>query len=402
MEHILKMEVRREDALKEAKEIREVIKKEDRAMTDEERDKFNRLMEKVDNIDEEIRQEKELAERAAQKKKPDPEKERAEWRSLGEFVRAVYANPADKRLQDRFVEVEERQQQMAVGEDGGFLVPDQFADDLLTVQPDEAIVRPRARVFPGGGDADFHIPALQYSGNNMFAGANVTWIDEGKLKNETDIEFKRITLHPFEVAAWIPVTDKLMRNAAMIEQIVRAQLRGALIDAEEATFLTGAGGAQPTGIIGHAATIQVNRNNANQVDYDDLAEMLSVYRGRGGVWIVGRDVLPQLMDLQDPANGYIWQPSARDGNPGRLFGMPVLFSDHSPALGTAGDVVLADLSNYLIKDGIGVAISASPHVRFTQNQTIIKAFKTVDGIPWLTGPLPTTVPTSPFVQLHTP
>jgi HK97 family phage major capsid protein len=79
--------------------------------------------------------------------------------------------------------------------------------------------------------------------------------------------------------------------------------------------------------------------------------------------------------------------------------MPVLFSDDSPALGADGDVVLADLSNYLIGDGGGVAIAASSEFMFTSNMTVIKAWKLVDGSPWLTGPLPTSIPTSPFVQL---
>lgn len=62
--------------------------------------------------------------------------------------------------------------------------------------------------------------------------------------------------------------------------------------------------------------------------------------------------------------------------------------------------MLADLSYYLIGDGDGISIAVSPHVKFLENMTVIKAWKTVDGTPWLNAPLPTTVPTSPFVQLN--
>lgn len=379
--------------------VRELCKDNLSAEDVEKRDK---MMADVKRMEAEIAAEEELQRIEAQKAKrqTDPEKDKAEWRSLGEFVQAVALNPNDKRLRGR--EVEDRQQSQSVGAEGGFLVPDVFSPQLLTVTPDEAIVRPRARVFTGGtsvGFGELHIPALQYSGNNMYAGAQVQWIDEAGDKPETDIQFKRITLHPFEVAAHVQVTDRLMKSASMVEGIVGTQLRGALIDAEEDAFLNGAGGAQPTGIINHAATIQIARNGAGAVVYQDLADMLAVFRGRRGVWITGRDVLPQLMVLQDANNNYVWQPSARDGNPGTIFGMPVLFSDHSPALGDPGDVVLADLSYYLIGDGQGISIAASPHFMFTNNVTVIKAWKTVDGSPWLTGPLPTSVPTSPFVQL---
>jgi HK97 family phage major capsid protein len=402
MRNIETMKGKLAERTKEARALIEAAQKEERSLTAEEREKQDKLMNDIrdmqaDIVAEEILQEQES--RAA-KVPDDPEKDLAEWRSLGDFVHAVAKNPNDKRLKGR--EAEERIQSQGTGLEGGFLVPDIFASTLLTVSPDEAIVRPRAQTFGGASSTGFgelHIPALQYSGNNMYAGAVVQWIGEGQPKPETDIEFKRITLHPYEVAAHVQVTDRLLRNASMIEQVVSTQLRGALIAAEENAFLNGAGGVQPTGIIGHAATIGVARAGAAAVVYQDLADMLAVFWGKRGVWITGRDMLPQLMDLQDPNNNYVWQPNARDGNPGTIFGMPVLFSDDSPALGLDGDVVLADLSNYLIGDGGGVAIAASSDFLFTSNMTVIKAWKLVDGSPWLTGPLPTSIPTSPFVQL---
>ena len=385
-------------------EVRSMVKdaeKEERSLSAEEAEKKDKLMADIKRMEAEIADEEELQRIEARKAKSagDSEKDKAEWRSLGEFVQTVIQNPHDKRLVDRY---EERQQSQGVGAEGGFLVPDVFSSELLTVSPDEAIIRPRARVFGGGSGENFgelHIPALQYSGNNMYAGAQVTWIDEGAIKPETDVEFKRVTLHPFEVAAHVEVTDRLIANAPMIQQVVSTQLRGALIDAEENAFLSGNGVGQPTGIIDHAATISVARAGAAAVDYNDLMNMLESFKGRSGVWIVGRDMLSQLMVLDDPNGNFVWQPNARDGNPGTIFGMPVLFSDHSPALGNLGDVVLADLGYYLIGDGMGIAVAASPHPLFTRNRTIIKAWKTVDGSPWLTGPLPTSIPTSPFVEL---
>ena len=321
------------------------------------------------------------------------EPKQPEWRSLGEFIHTVASNPTDGRL------IESRDQTLGTGSEGGFLVPEQFATQLLTVEPDEAIVRPRSRIFTGA-ESDLHIPAIQYSGNNMYGGVAVQWIDEGVAKPETEAEFKRITLHSYEVAAHVPVTDKLMRNTSMIETVVRDMLRGALVNAEEDTFLNGAGGVQPTGIIGHAATIGVARAAGAAVAYADLVNMYQRFRGRKGVWVIARSVLSELMTMQDAAGHPIWQPNARDGKPGTLLGFPVLISDNSPALGVAGDVLLADFSHYLIKDGFGIAIEASKHVQFLNNVTVIKAFKTVDATPWLTGVLPTTPTTSPFVQLN--
>jgi HK97 family phage major capsid protein len=105
------------------------------------------------------------------------------------------------------------------------------------------------------------------------------------------------------------------------------------------------------------------------------------------VWIGSQTCLPQLMTMVDTGNHLIWQPSAREGVPSTLLGVPFLLNDQSPVLGTEGDLILVDLDYYLIKDGSGISISASEHPLFTQNRTIIKAFWNVDGQPWLTTPL---------------
>jgi len=403
MRDIEAMKRRRAALIKEAREVVNVAEKEQRSLTGEEKEKYDRVMEDVRGIDEDIQREEhlqklEMSNPANQVRDYDPERDQAEWGSLGEFVRAVVTNPSDKRLRNRDVEMRQDAQDMANDIQGGYLVPDQFSDQLLTVRPDEAIIRPRATVF-GGGDADFKIPALQYHGQNMYAGAQVTWISEGEEKPQTDIKFRQITLQPYEVAAHVEVTDKLMRNSAMIEQVVRNQLRGALIDAEENAFLTGSG-SKPTGIIDADCTFGVTRADNSNVQYADVKSMYARFRGRRGVWIASREVLPELMAMKDDSDVLIWQPNARDGSPGNLLGMPVLFSDHSPAMNQTGSLVLCDLSYYLIKDGVGVAIAASPHFKFTNNITVIKAFKTVDGKPWLDNVLPTSYNTSPFVQLE--
>lgn len=397
---IEKMKRRRAAMIKEARELINKAEQEERSLHGDEREKYDRIMEDVRGMDDDIQREEhlqklEMSDPANQARDHDPERDRAEWRSLGEFAHAVVHNPGDQRLQNRAAGA----QTMGEGTEGGFLVPEQFSEQLLTVQPDEAIIKPRATVFTGG-EADFKIPALRYSGENMFAGAAVSWISEGGTKPQTDLTFKQITLQPYEIAAHIEVTDRLLRNSNIIEQVVRTQLRNALIAAEEEAFLTGDGDGKPTGIVNHASTITVSHSTA--ISYDELADMLAKFRGRRGVWICGRDVLPKLMVIKDENDNYVWQPNARDGNPGTLFGYPVVFSDHSPAEGTQGAIVLADLSYYLIKEGTGVSIAASSDFKFTNNVTVIKAFKTVDGTPWLSGELPTkggNYTTSPFVEL---
>src|SRR5690606_4763560 len=123
-------------------------------------------------------------------------------------------------------------------------VPMQFRSDIMQINPQAAIVRPRATVIPAGSppDSAIIIPALDQTGSapaHMTGGVDVSWVEEGGLKPETDATFRQITLQPKEVAAHITVTDKMLRNWQASAAFLENQLRGAITRAEDFAFLTG-------------------------------------------------------------------------------------------------------------------------------------------------------------------
>lgn len=344
-----------------------------------------------------------------------------EFESLGEFMSAVRFNPNDQRL--NFVEgvgaggeegaeigAELRMDQHQTG--GGFLVPTQFRQEIMRVEAQDALVRPRANVIPAGSppDAALTIPALDQNGagpNNVFGGVQVQWIEEGGLKPETDVALRSITLEPKEVAGTITVTDKMLRNWQAASAFLENLLRGAVTQAEDYAFLRGDGNGKPLGAINSPAMFYVNRRGAGQVQYLDLLDMVSHLLMRGGtapVWSMPQGALVQIATLQDPEGRYIWKPDARDGFAGTLLGYPVRWNNRAPVLGTKGDITLVDWSQYLIKDGSGPFVAASEHVLFRQNKTVIKIFWNVDGKPWLTAPIQEENgwKVSPFVGLTIP
>ncbi len=343
--------------------------------------------------------------------KPEINKVEGEFASIGEFISTIRFNPNDPRLETRELEV-------GTDTKGGFLVPDEFIDIIKKIEPYVNIVRPRATVIPAGDRPGQKIimPALNQTavdGSGMYGGVKVTWIEEGAAKPKTTTAFLEITLDPKEVAAHMVISDDLLRDAPAVDALVRQQFRGAINAAEEVEFLNGTNPAtRPTGIIAHAGTIAINRTTANRIIYSDIVNMFARrLSGANYIFIGSISALPQLMKMKDfevaesDAPSLVWQPNARAGMPGTLLGLPLLTSDQVPAIGTKGDLLLADLSYYLIKDGFGIAIAASEHVYFLENKTVIKAFWNVDGKPWLTAPLTlrdgsTTV--SPFVVLDVP
>ncbi|MBY9077271.1 phage major capsid protein [Paenibacillus sp. HN-1] len=380
---------------------------EKRGFTGEEETKFNALDEEKRGLEDEIKMEERAQQLAmggaGSKRTPDDPDHESEFRNFGEFVHAVRFDPYDPRLK------EYREMSMGTKTSGGVYVPPQFSLNLFKVEPEEAVVRPRATVIPAGEvapDASLTIPALdQGAGSNIYGGVEVEWIEEGADKPETDAKFKDLTLTPHEVAGTVVVTDKLLRNAPIVDTLLNQLFRQAIAAAEDVAFMYGNGTGKPLGVVNSGAAITINRETANQIKYIDIVNMLAKAKLGGGLMFhASQSIMPQILTLKDDYGRLIFQPSATDSMRGTLLGYPLHFGDRGPLLGAAGDLVLVDLSYYLIKDGAGIFIQASEHVLFRQNKTVIKAFWNTDGKPWLTGPitLENGYQVSPFVKLGAP
>ncbi|MDB5582154.1 MAG: phage major capsid protein [Bradyrhizobium sp.] len=341
-----------------------------------------------------------------------------EFESVGEFMHAVRFRPSDQRLD--FVEgvgatgdENGMNAEMRMDNDtsGGFMIPTQLRSTIMSVAPQDALVRPRATVIPAGSPADAGItmPALDQSGanpGNMFGGMTFNWIEEGGEKPETDADLKGITLVPHEIAGFVTVTDKLLRNWQASGAFIEGLMRGGVSAAEDYAFLRGTGNGQPLGALNAPATKFINRAVSNQVSYVDLLTMVSRLLMRGGVpvWSMPQSAIIYLGQLTDPEGHYIWKPDARDGFAGTLLGYPVRWNNRAPVWGSKGDILLADWTYYLIKDGSGPFVAASEHVKFTSNKTVIKIFWNVDGAPWMNAPIKEEngYEVSPFVGLDVP
>lgn len=320
-----------------------------------------------------------------------------EFETLADFCEAAIFNPNDPRLASLYHRRDPSRDRRAAGQRfdtgsaGGFLIPTQFRNQLLSVGVQGQIIRPRATVIPAGDPPDSAItmPALDQTvethGDDyqrVDGGVVVNWIAEGGAKPPTEYKLKQISLEPQEVAGYIPVTDKALRNSAAIGALIAQLLPTALMRAEERAFLNGDGVGKPKGVLQAACrfVVPVSGNGL----YYDLIQVESRLLGEGGVWIINKRLKPVIRALKDDSGGspgvgaYIFSELTNT-----LLGHPVVWSNRSPAAGSEGDILFADLSYYLIKDGSGPFIASSEHVAFVNNTTYVKAFTNVDGRSWM-------------------
>lgn len=302
------------------------------------------------------------------------------------------------------------------GSAGGYLVPEEYLANLLSVGAMGAVVRPRATVIPMRRRS-LRIPSLDQEGTpgaywktDFFGGVLAYWTEEGGTKTEVEPAFSELELVAHKLAGYTQASDELLEDSAVaLEALLRKLFGGAIVSREEYGFMRGTGVGQPLGILNSGALETQDRAVANDITYRDIARMMDQFLPQSygnGVFVVNPTTLPELLTMEDTEGQNVWMPNAsggaQQGVPGYLIGMPVVVSEKVPALGNTGDVLLADFSYYVIGDRGETAIDSSEEFAFTSDLTTWRFVHRVDGQPWLDAPLyiDTTNTVSPFVALH--
>lgn len=355
----------------------------------------------------------------------EPEPEKKDFVDWAEFLESAwYANHKDAHTRrfdtrlryfsddtpakhgDRKVMTE------GVGAAGGFLVPAEFLAQLQGIMAEESLVRGRATIIRMRR-RQIGIPVLDQTGTtsgipHWFGGMQFYWGEEAKEKTNTDPEFRKIDLVAHILYGYTYASDELVDDSAIsIGDFLSGPLgfAGGVSWMEDYAFLQGTGAGMPLGVINAGATITTPRAAVGAVGLVDLLNMLESFLPSGrGMWIYTQSALRELMEINGPAANpsYVFMPSAREGAPDTLFGMPARRSEKSPRIGTAGDFLLADWRYYLIGDRQATTIESTQYDRWRYDETSWRVVHRVDGQPWLSAPLTYqdgTTQVSPFVIL---
>jgi HK97 family phage major capsid protein len=322
-------------------------------------------------------------------------RDRPETKDFGDWCIAVMRQDS-KRLNSVYKSYKAALSEES-GSVGGYLVPPEFSQQILSVASESAIVRPRATIIPMTG-REFSMPILSYDGTTAgqahnLGGVVATWTEEAGTKTETEPTFDTLKLVYHELSGYTVASNMLRQDAGPTLAALLTRLFGeAIAFHEDWAFLQGTGGAQPLGVFQSGALLAEVAASHTLV-YSDVTSMYAMFRPRtpqGGVWLVHPGLLQHLMEMTDgTASGVIWQPNARDGLPMRLFGKEVIITDRIPvappstSAATLGGVLLADFSYYLVGARAGIQIDFSEHYKFITNQGTWRFCEYVDGQPWV-------------------
>jgi HK97 family phage major capsid protein len=343
-----------------------------------------------------------------------------EPKSFGDFTKAVCLGQYAK-LDQKYQAVRTKStQNEGTTTAGGFLVPQIYVEQLLSVEGYDPLWR-KANTVPMQSNI-VHYPVLDQTstpsaGQSAFNGGVVCgFVAEGAAPGSTtQAAFKQVTLTAHKILGYTQITNELLQDSPIAVDTVLTTLFGEAVNSlMDYSILLGTGDSgsppQPQGIIGDASVVDLPRTTVNQVVLTDFAKMYARLPSKSrkrSCWVVSPLVLTQLITmLTTGSNGYlVWYPgmNVQEGfGELRLFGLPVYECEQSPTLGHAGDVMLIDFSKYLIGIRRELEIFGSPVYAMTSDVYTVRFSLRVAAKPQITAPVVLadgSTQVSPFVEL---
>lgn len=293
---------------------------------------------------------------------------------------------------------------------GGFLVPEQLRAQVMAYLT-PAVMRPRATVVPMES-LILGIPLLdnpsQANGAQALGGLTFSLAQAGAAITPTNPEFGRLRLEAVKVAAYLQgVPNELTADAAgaMGDLLARVIAMGLAWYEDDLFIANGNGTGEPQALASASCAAGVDRVTASQVGLADVTSMLKALHpaalqaaltpGLTHVrWLLSSSVLAYFLDLYQtvgtaPTSAGValsdWF-SFGDGHEvgPSMLGIPASVTDHQPALGSTGDVILADLSQYVIGDRLEMTVERSESgPSFAADASDFRIRSRVDGRYWV-------------------
>lgn len=264
---------------------------------------------------------------------------------------------------------------------GGYLVPEEFANMIVEDRRDATIMRQLATVIPVTTDT-FHLPTLA-------SRPRVFWRAEAAVKQTSTATFGEIVLTPYSLAAIIPLSNELVADASLgtngsIVNMVANLMATAIAEEEDKAFWTGNGSGKPTGVDNYSFTTVDAGAGANDSQRADAIikatfRLPQGYRA-GAVAVANKNTWAKVATLKDSQNNYLLSSLAGTASP-VLRGLTTYEQNDLPD----GKMFIGDFRDYFIADRQGVTVDVSTEATvdgtsaFENNLTYVRVEERVDG-----------------------
>lgn len=334
----------------------------------------------------------ESAGRAAPEEKKGEKKAVTPFASFGEQLRAVYDAAHGLGTDPRLIAVNNALgASEGVGSDGGFAVQEDFAGSIFETAAGESEILSRVDRYRLSSVANaarwLMIDETDVSAS-VFGGVQAYWAAEAATVTASRPKFREMRLELEKMMGFAYVTEELISDAPFMSALLSRAFTTATRRLLEESIVSGDGAGKPLGILNSDALVTVAKESeqtAGTVTTQNILKMnaRAPFRNRRNlVWLMHPDLEEQLPALTI-GDKLVWMPEGGiSGNPYQtILGRPVLFDDNCSAMGSAGDILLCDLSQYMLLTKGSPRQDWSIHVQFLTDQRCFRIVWRVNGAP---------------------
>lgn len=209
----------------------------------------------------------------------------------GQFLRAIWGNE-DSRRYCRENGIEYRVATEGSNPAGGYLVPEQFSQTIITLLNEWGVARQECQVFPMTRD--------QLSIPKRNGGVTATWTAEGAAITASDMSWAQVNLNAKSLKVLSRITNELFEDSIVnLADVISVEAANAISEAEDDAWINGDGSSQYGGIVGVVGAMNATEGFA------------SVYTAAAGVDTYGEVTVTDLAGLFASIQQYADRPPGR-------------------------------------------------------------------------------------------
>jgi len=292
----------------------------------------------------------------------------------------------------------------AIPSDGGYLLQNQFAVDLNKSAFDSGVLAPRCTNITIGDNSNgltvTYIDERSRIDGQRWGGVRVYRMNEGDQSTASKPKLRQETIRLEKMIATVNVTDEMLNDSTQLQSVIMTAYPDEFNFKLQNEIVNGTGAGECLGLTKSNALVTVAKETspaqgADTVVRENIKKVwnrMPISNRMNSVWLINQDVEPELEDLvltigtggvyasMFPA--YMPAGTLTNNTPyATLAGRPVLPIEQCPALGDVGDILLVDLSQYVLITKDAIQASSSTHVRFDYDETMYKFTYRINGQP---------------------
>jgi len=231
------------------------------------------------------------------------------WKGMGEFLGAVAKASSPGGRMDNRLSYQNSATGLneSVASEGGFLLENDFINDLFKSMMTQSQVANKIRMIPIGPNTN-RLRALGIDENSRangsrWGGVQAYWVAEAETAAQSKPKFKEIEMSLQKLLALCYVTDDLLQDTTALEAIVRQAYADEMSFKIDDAIINGSGVGMPLGILNSDALVTVPKEKdqgAGTIKYENILKMWSSMPARlraNAVWYINQEIEPQLYTM---------------------------------------------------------------------------------------------------------